>query len=241
LQTAIIASGSYSVPQITVPPKIKKLFKTYLYEKLFDNEEIWKALGRYPFTRKIFHENFKKDNSPLYVCPYCDLDTINSAGTYIIEHFLPKSKFPLLSLDPNNLFTACHGCNTPAGGKGVKVVSAVTSPYVDEVGKLVKFEFLAAKKKLNIAAPSGNLEVDGLLNLLNLSTRYSTGDTWSLFDARRNALIETVQGRGELSDKELLGYVRTQQTGVPLTYALTSWVEQDYMPLHRTIKGKLRF
>jgi len=214
-QAKILASGSYEVPQVVVPAKIKKLFNTYLYGKLFDNTQIWTALGHQPFTRKNFHENFKVDNSPLYVCPYCDLDTINSTGTHIIEHFLPKSKFPLLALDPNNLFTACQGCNTPGGGKGVKVALNVTSPYVHEIGHLVQFQFEAAKKKLIITAPPGNPQVEGFINLLSLPVRYSTGDTWSFFDARRNALIETVQGRGELTDKELLAYVKISRWEFP--------------------------
>ncbi|MGG5152321.1 HNH endonuclease [Alcaligenes aquatilis] len=44
-------------------------------------------------------------------CPYCA--GIGSART--LDHYLPKAKFPTLSVHPNNLVPACRDCNTDAG------------------------------------------------------------------------------------------------------------------------------
>lgn len=44
-------------------------------------------------------------------CPYCA--GIGAAQT--LDHYLPKAKFPALSVHPLNLVPACHACNTDAG------------------------------------------------------------------------------------------------------------------------------
>ncbi len=44
-------------------------------------------------------------------CPYCA--DIGTART--LDHYLPKAKFPGLSVHPHNLVPACRDCNTDAG------------------------------------------------------------------------------------------------------------------------------
>ncbi|WP_156414156.1 HNH endonuclease [Bordetella sp. N] len=44
-------------------------------------------------------------------CPYCA--GIGTART--LDHYLPKAKFPALSVHPHNLVPACRDCNTDAG------------------------------------------------------------------------------------------------------------------------------
>ena len=52
-------------------------------------------------------------------CAYCDRDLLESrAITYFFsdrDHILPKSKYPSLVSDPNNLVPACAACNTVKG------------------------------------------------------------------------------------------------------------------------------
>ncbi len=43
----------------------------------------------------------------LRVCPYCD----NGLQCAELDHFLPKSAFPFLSVHPDNLIPACHDSN----------------------------------------------------------------------------------------------------------------------------------
>lgn len=46
-------------------------------------------------------------SAPHNTCPYC---TIKTATT--IDHFLPKSEYPFLSVTPTNLVPSCRDCNT---------------------------------------------------------------------------------------------------------------------------------
>lgn len=230
-QSNLLDSYNYSVISVGVPKQIKNLFVNVLYKKLFDQVDIWKALGLPTLTREKFHENFRQDNMYPSTCPYCDLDTMNSAGTRIVEHFLPKAKYPLLALHPCNLFTACNGCNSPAA-KGSKVSKTVTSPYAHEIGTRVVFDFENLKRVLGISSRPNDREVEGYLSLMRLPKRYAERGTWEQFDGRRLALIESLQGKSHLDKSTFMAYIARQQKGAVLTFAISHWALNDYWPIN---------
>ncbi len=55
--------------------------------------------------------------APLGICPICG---ISMAET--LDHYLPKSKFPTLSVTPANLIPACRDCNTRKGNNSAPIV-----------------------------------------------------------------------------------------------------------------------
>lgn len=226
-QCSQLASGNYCIKPDGVPSGIARLFSKYIYEQLFDHEALWHALLIPRMTRERFHENFRLDNNYPSSCPYCDLDTINSQGNYIIEHFLPRARFPLLSVHPCNLFTACNSCNLAAEGKGARVVGNVTTPYVNEIGSLVTFDFDNATMRVAIEHAAGRSDVDGFLDLLQLRERYGKKNTWRQMRGRIEAFVESVTGRN-LTAVETLEYARRFNRGGVLNYALLSWVSQAY-------------
>lgn len=67
------------------------------------------------------------DSAPLGKCPFCGFAPVRT-----LDHYLPKAKFPQLSVVPMNLVPSCRDCNS---GKGV--VTATTEetqslhPYFD--------------------------------------------------------------------------------------------------------------
>ncbi|TDF35020.1 HNH endonuclease [Alteromonadaceae bacterium M269] len=66
--------------------------------------------------------------APLRICPFCGFGQATT-----LDHYLPKAKFPLLSVHPNNLIPSCADCN-----KGKSAGIAVTKeqqsihPYFDQ-------------------------------------------------------------------------------------------------------------
>lgn len=229
-QASEIASGNYSLPQEEIALDVKRLFVNILYEKLFDSDELWQSLGLPRLTREVFHENFRRDNGNPSTCPYCDLDTMNSQGTRIVEHFLPKSKFPLLAVHQRNLFSACQGCNSSAA-KGARVVGDLTSPYVKEIGSCVHFANDPVKSQLSISAGRGDVAVDGFLRLVRLPTRYQDLNTWHQFEGRRQALLESLQHVPITDEAELERFVKIQQKGAVLSFAVLHWARCEYWPL----------
>lgn len=62
-------------------------------------------------------------------CPYCA--GIGTART--LDHYLPKAKFPGLSVHPHNLVPACRDCNTDAGvGFPITQNLQPIHPYLDK-------------------------------------------------------------------------------------------------------------
>jgi uncharacterized protein (TIGR02646 family) len=60
--------------------------------------------------RELFHRHCRPESEPA-LCAYCDGDLKATSGD-TIDHFLPKGEFPELWLSWNNLFPACHLCNS---------------------------------------------------------------------------------------------------------------------------------
>lgn len=73
------------------------------------------------------------------VCPYCDFHSISHEDYSSIDHFLPKSKFPLLSIHSKNLVVSCSGCNDRI--KLDKYNLPIIHPLFDDVTQYIKFKF----------------------------------------------------------------------------------------------------
>ena len=77
----------------------------------------------FTLTRETFLVAYQDTNANnfLYVCPVCDTDfsDLNSRGIpeCELDHFFPKSSYPMLSIHPFNLIPACNSCNSKRKGK----------------------------------------------------------------------------------------------------------------------------
>ncbi|WP_438391195.1 hypothetical protein [Caballeronia sp. DA-9] len=225
-----LSRGNYSLPVVKLKNSVKMLFADYLYGVLFDNAEIWRALTLPQLRRESFHDNFRIDNDHPAACPYCDLDTINSRGSVKVEHFLPKSKFPLLSVHPLNLLSACESCNSGGFGKGSRVANELVCPYFEAISDSVIFDFDQISKTMEIDAHYGKAEVTGFLNLLNLKLRYRESNVGIQFYRRMDAFISAMISCKPGDELEIRRYLEKSQAGAPLTVALCYWLENIYIP-----------
>ncbi len=223
-QVASLQRGDYSIAPAVIPKAVMQLFKDVIYKELLGHLDVWTALGVAAFSRTQFHDNFMDENDHPGTCPYCDLDTLNSVGSRFVEHFLPKSKFPLLAVEAQNLFSACAACNGPSG-KHAGTQPKVTAPYAKEIGRLVEFSFNELTEKLGISALHGLDDVDGYLRLLKLPNRYAAKTAWKQFKRRREAITESIGHRNLGNRNELLAYVESQQGAAVLTYAVRYWAD----------------
>lgn len=89
-----------------VPKELEKFEKSLLpanitKEKIINvyNEKFVKGPGR-----KYYNEI--KKQAVRNICPICGIRQVKT-----LDHYLPKSQFPTLSLTPNNLIPACLECN----------------------------------------------------------------------------------------------------------------------------------
>lgn len=86
--------------------------------------------------RKYYNSIFI--SAPNGKCPFCNVKQVRT-----LDHYLPKSKYPILSITPNNLVPSCSDCNKD------KLVDSPTNseeetlhPYFDDIEN---FDWLKAR------------------------------------------------------------------------------------------------
>ncbi|MFW6015170.1 MAG: HNH endonuclease [bacterium] len=112
---------------------LKKIFN---YDKFTQNGfESWNA---YELSRRL----------DVNVCPYCNrlytFTIINEDDRITrpeLDHYLPKSKYPLFSLSFFNLIPSCNICNSQLKGDKELPVNKYWHPYIQEKGIEDKFNF----------------------------------------------------------------------------------------------------
>lgn len=91
------------------------------FAKLYTNQLVQKERPRNRVYEKL------KNRAPLGKCPFCGYCDVES-----LDHYLPKSKYPLLTVLPLNLVPSCLSCNT---GKSNEIAGMleeqILHPYYD--------------------------------------------------------------------------------------------------------------
>ena len=122
----------------------KNITKKYINEQLENIEKDYKKLTLIGYLinkeKHIFDYSWINDKSSMRdkllastnisVCPYCNrqfvskfkINNNNYKSTATIDHFYPKSKFPLFALSLYNFIPACHICNEILKKQDVKKI-----------------------------------------------------------------------------------------------------------------------
>ena len=82
--------------QSSLPNDVSKNDMTNVYTNKFAAE---KSPGR-----KYY--NIIREQAKLNICPICGIRPVKN-----LDHYLPKAKYPTLSVTPNNLIPSCRDCN----------------------------------------------------------------------------------------------------------------------------------
>jgi hypothetical protein len=64
--------------------------------------------------------------APLGKCPYCQFGQVET-----LDHFLPKARYPSLSIVADNLVPACMSCNKGKGSNPVTEENQISHPYFE--------------------------------------------------------------------------------------------------------------
>jgi hypothetical protein len=136
-----------SLPSV-VENKMKPLLVDF-YEKLLDKAKV-------PGTKQVYYKDLIEAND-FQFCPCCGYMPIESKDSdyrEAFDHYLPKSKYPFVSVNFKNLVPLCHKCNSDR--KGIK------DPIED--GKKAFFPFSD-----NLHSISIDLKIDRTKDLRALS------------------------------------------------------------------------
>lgn len=116
---------------------IKNLTLHKMHQECFGNNGEMTRLyqdyyKKYPAIRDSFLDGQKMNvkivyESGMWVCPYCNRDYINSRGDRQagaqLDHFYPRSKYPVFSLCLYNLIPVCATCNHIKGEREEELCS----------------------------------------------------------------------------------------------------------------------
>jgi len=105
------------------------------------------------------YKNFQKNYSKKFLdligvdtCVYCNRNyTINLTKTHAraeLDHWFPKTQFPLLALSFYNLIPSCHSCNHIKGNPSIdwkKALIEYIHPYIKEDSEGFNFDFFYDK------------------------------------------------------------------------------------------------
>jgi hypothetical protein len=92
------------------------------------------------------------------VCPYCNRDYINnreSKGSAQLDHFFPRSKYPIFAVSLYNLIPACYSCNHTKGDVEISI-----SPYDDSLNFESLLKFTYTPKTMNYLDDSSKINLE---------------------------------------------------------------------------------
>lgn len=112
--------------------EISNTINSSVLKGIYTNRMVKKTNKGREFYNSIFI------SAPNGKCPFCNVKQVRT-----LDHYLPKSKYPILSITPNNLVPSCSDCNKD------KLVDSPTSseeetlhPYFDNIEN---FDWLKAR------------------------------------------------------------------------------------------------
>ena len=182
------------------------------------------------------------------VCPYCNrnfVNVTNEANTSQLDHFFPKSEYPLFALSFYNLIPSCYGCNNRKSNSQFNI-----SPYdetIENMDELIKFtyeisnaDFFTNKNSIQIILGSVSEVENDLFNdkkLLDLPNLYRlhndvvqeilwkssiyTKEYRNSIDRLRNPTTEVIRENDEVISKDEKDKIKKYITGDDLNRIIT--------------------
>lgn len=225
IQNKEIYDSNYAIQQTPINEYFKSIFVDFYYNNFFVDDKVWMIIAGENYNRSSFHRNFKSDNK-LAVCPYCDIDTTIAISNNNIEHFLPKSKYPLLAMNPLNLISSCPACNKAHEGKGDKVSQPpIVTPYNEMMGDFAEFDVDFLSETITLHNKGGQAH-HNYFELLKLYSRYSDPFIFECVNDAAHSLFETLSNYTTPSKDAIDLYIKRREKKNSLSFVLKSVVNK---------------
>lgn len=186
------------------------------------------------------------------VCPYCNRQYItpvlkkDGKMRGDLDHFLPKSKYPYLSMSIYNLIPVCKFCNSSFKGTE-EFEEDDLNPYEDSFDDYVKFCFdMDLESNIDIKIKKyddNNSNVDNYINMFKLNDQYQyhTNKVEELIYKR---LMYSEEYINDIRDKFFGSSISTEQlkeTIIGYTSEKSKINDEPLSKLKRDIVSQLRF
>lgn len=162
-----ILRGAIKPPKTLSETTIREIENTfkYFYESLLDAKILWTTYNSSNLYKTRLDIRTMLGESK--VCPYCDKTNIDTNFSSNMDHFLPVSKYPFLSMHWQNIVTSCVICN----GLLVKSNNSylpILHPYFDPIEDLIYFSLDKDNRNINIRVKSRSKRKKSSENLIRL-------------------------------------------------------------------------
>ncbi|MEH7491446.1 HNH endonuclease [Neobacillus niacini] len=172
---------------------IKPVFK-YFYDNLIDNEFFWNTYN--PSGKYIKKSGIRDLDTSHKTCPYCDRNHIIPSSANNIDHLLPQSDFPFLSIFGRNLVIACTICNSKQV-KGDDWALPILHPFYDNMEDILFFKFDNDKKEIRVCSKRKiqyervtRQRGENFIRVLKLNKIYKK--MWFMVENERRAIFESI-------------------------------------------------
>lgn len=139
-------------------------------------------------------------------CPYCDYHEMEFDSASI-DHFIPKSKYPLVSIYPKNLIVSCNTCNERI--KQGKLYLPIMHPYFDNLDDYFNFSYKNESIKIEFRddiSKKDKEKVENFLKLFNIEERYNKKCKRKLNNLKKEiqrCVIKQIKGFENITNKEI--------------------------------------
>ncbi|WP_176470294.1 HNH endonuclease, partial [Terribacillus saccharophilus] len=141
----------------------------YFYKNLIHGKIFNDYIGSEDNAIKKFRDSITLEST----CPYCDYHEMEFDSSSV-DHFVPKSRHPILAIYPKNLVVACSACNDRL--KKEKIRLPIFHPYYTNLDDYFYFTFKDEKIFINFdeGIPTEDKErVINFLELFEIEQRYN--------------------------------------------------------------------
>lgn len=162
-----------------------ELERNALYQKLYDayGKVSRSMVNKTKMSVKLVRE------TGVTVCPYCNRDYINSRSDCIsgaqLDHFYPRSEYPIFSVSLYNLVPVCGNCNRIKSDKSGKFVSPFDETIAWENSIRFTYEPLDTDRKKIIIDAKGPIKNN--VKKMHINTAYQ------IHSIEVNELLEKVE------------------------------------------------
>lgn len=165
-QRKALSDSEATLDEHQIDQKVRNL-ADLIYEKCLFGRQYWKPLESKHISKTEYKNDFFLKNG-WWICPFCDLTKDPESRSFEIDHFFPKSKFPLVSINERNLIPICKSCNNIHFGKGAKYSQKAFNMFEESIGDHVKYVFNGMS---SCRMESNALPAAEFLEMININKR----------------------------------------------------------------------
>lgn len=166
------------------------------------------------------------------ICPICCVGVVKT-----LDHYLPKSKFPMFSITPNNLVPSCRDCNTKKNNRFSNNYSLI-HPYYDDIDNFIWLSVSLKVLNNRLIAKYFVSENEGIIDNCTYERIYHSFSEYELDKLYELKACETITNQKIIwksiyiskGKRNLLNYFRLQLSSVTANQN-NSWLAALYRGL----------